>query len=239
MTFKNNSAGGYGGAIHARTDDHITSEISNIVFENNYAGEGGAIYLRSNSADCDLDKNRFKFNNLTFINNTAKNDYGGAIDVEVLYATSELINLTFVNNSAADNGGGVYFCYGEDIWEDVQNNMTIINVTFEGNSAGQYAGAIYISTREGLRNVAVNCTNVTFVNNNAEYGGAIGAAESVYLIMDCYNCTFTNNSATEYGGAFCGNGFTYSYVNARFINSTFANNSASSGGACYIKFGGG
>ena len=103
--FHDNKAilGRNGGAIYV---DRGYLFVSNSIFENNTAGDGGAIYLGFPSEATII--------NSTFINNSAtgSSNYagsGGAIFTRSSNCTIE--NSTFIENSA-DYGGGVFIDYG-------------------------------------------------------------------------------------------------------------------------------
>ncbi len=93
-----------------------------------------------------------------------------------------------------------------------------------------YGGSIYTSYREDDEEFhSITLTNCYFINNTAEYGGAIYIDEG---FLEINNCFFINNHAFNYGGAI-------SAVNANKITikkSKFENDFSTGdcGGAIYI-----
>ena len=95
-----------------------------------------------------------------------------------------------------------------------------------GTYKNSYGGAIYAP--KGSYEVYVD--NCTFINNFAQYGGAI------YMnggILDISNCEFINNTAALYGGAIaCDLNNNVRITNSRFTNSVSRNDA---GGAVYLR----
>lgn len=117
-----------------------------------------------------------------------------------------------------------------------QGNIIATNVIFANSSAASigdnsHGGAIFCV--DWMHNAYL--TNCTFINNNADIGGAI------YLnggILEVNDCVFINNTAHNYGGAIaCDNSLLFkSKVSIK--KSKFVNDSAvdSAGGAIYLKY---
>ena len=116
-----------------------------------------------------------------------------------------------------------------------QGNFTAQNVIFKdgvgkaldeyGNS---YGGAIYTSYRDDGEKYLISLDNCSFINNNAEYGGAIYIDGGFLEINKCF---FINNHAYNYGGAIA-----ISFADKITIKkSQFINNNAlnDAGGAIY------
>ena len=179
-----------GGAILASTD--TVSQISNSVFTDNTAINGGALNLTASTAtvsDC------------TFLKNNAKN--GGA-----LYSNSGQLTLTdtvFTENKAltGGNGGALYNVAGT-VTMTGDNSFTL-------NSAENHGGAVYVSYKtegEGENKTyipgVVNATGGLFENNSAVSGGAISLRTSCEVNLEgtvLRKNTATSTESGEGGGA--------------------------------------
>ena len=101
--------------------------------------------------------------------------------------------------------------------------------TKTGSYSDSFGGAIYSSSPS----YNVYLTNCTFINNNADYGGAI---YSIGGILQVVECNFINNTAYRFGGAIAYNANGLK-GNVKLEKSKFLNNSAikNAGGAIYLK----
>jgi len=114
--------------------------------------------------------------------------------------------------------------------ENINLNITK-SLTIKGKGAGAIIdadgqGRIINSIYPGL---TLKLINITFINGNADYGGAIYNNGATIYIEDC---VFTNNKATNAGGAIYSNG------DMTITSSVFSNNIAGlEGGAIYIADG--
>lgn len=188
-TFKNNSVSSYGGAIY--------SQISDMLFENNYFAEnkatmGGAIMSYTGST--------LSSKNDTFENNKATS-HGGAI-----YGDNSEIQVNsskFINNNASLGGA---LLLGPNL-----SSSNIINSNFSNNNA-TYGGAI-LSYNNGQIN------NTEFNNNSANYGGAMYVNSGTPTIG---NSTFKQNTANNAGGALYNAG-TLTLDTNNFVNNNGAN----------------
>lgn len=256
--FSNNTASKLGGVLvvsdaKAAKDERGTAvtNITNSIFENNYANEGGVIF--QNNASIKIDNSKFLNNkagwmgvieqttpypgpkdsagkliisNSEFTGNASEQWSAGAIGV---FSEAEISNTTFNNNSIlsdapaeARDGGGAIYVGG---W----GQLTMKDSSFTGNK-GNRGGAI-ASTNEGQGTAEdpvayIKLDNVTFADNTAsEEGGAIAN----YLIGGNDNpntikdSTFTGNKAGTKGGAIFN--ATKAVLNLEG-NNTFANNTA-------------
>ena len=227
-------AGTGGGAIYSFDD----LSISNSIFTNNTACYGSALYTNkylkiyksrfvNNVASKDGGaiftnvwqhiKNDILFSLFSealiydsfFENNSAR--FGGAIcEVKIVK------NSTFINNFAQTSGGAIY------------GAGSLIESVFIKNSA-TYGGAVY------LADLIDDCT---FMNNSAYCGGALGIpkAASFVEVSSIVNSQFINNSA-DYGGAIIslGSDDELAMANANITSCQFLNNFADvSGGAIYF-----
>ncbi|MDC0547918.1 right-handed parallel beta-helix repeat-containing protein, partial [Opitutales bacterium] len=162
-----------GGGIYL-SDSNMT--VSNLVFTNNSASDGGGGISFYSSSSVTL-------TNCVFTNNTAR--FGGGIYSFTSYSSSlTLTNCVFTNNSAGEDGGGIY--------SSSPSSLTLTNCVFTNSSAGYIGGGIYSSYSS-----SVTLTNCVFTNNTTRFGGGI---YSSYSSVTLTNCVFTNNTASEDGG---------------------------------------
>ncbi|RAP50111.1 MAG: hypothetical protein BZ136_02085, partial [Methanosphaera sp. rholeuAM74] len=220
--FTNNHANN-SGAIYNQHDGNVT--IIGSEFTNNYANSaGGAIY---NEANLDLSTSKFT-------NNTAENNFGGAIinfgSNHTLISDCEFTNnyaqsyggailhfnvsgvmvtgSTFTNNTATR--GAAIFLYG---------NMSVENSQFTSNHA-ENGSAIYNYEDSGI-----NITYSNFTANTGSNGSAIYNYNGMIMIM---NSNFTDNNVTNNGAAIYNkDGFTM------ITSSNFINNNADVNGTIF------
>ncbi|WP_298501001.1 right-handed parallel beta-helix repeat-containing protein [uncultured Methanobrevibacter sp.] len=160
--------------------------------------------------------------NCNFINNTATNGDGGAINM----GSGTVTNCNFTNNTATNAvGGAVYFNWDGTVTNcNFVNNSadyggaismelgTVSNCNFTANQASVDGGAVYFNW-EGT------VTNCNFTNNNAEdYGGAVYFDEEGTVT----NCNFTGNNATTGSAIY----FWSTSATKTVSNSCFLNNRA-------------
>ena len=98
VTFYNNSAVLYGGALFLNLPSKVDVELSNVSFESNSAPNGGAIRVDSGTL-------KFSGSN-TFTGNKATNGEGGAVYLN--NGVAEFSGTTFSGNSATSSGGAIY-----------------------------------------------------------------------------------------------------------------------------------
>tara|TARA_R110001592_G_scaffold93367_1_gene271145 strand:- start:5633 stop:10372 length:4740 start_codon:yes stop_codon:yes gene_type:complete len=174
LVFQDNRAR-QGGAIFTESGAGATMSVENSVFLRNQASDGGAIYGRSPLTVIDS----------SFVENQSTNN-GGAIYAYTLTVSGS----SFTENSAQKSGGAIYHLTGE---------FQVSDSTFDGNVAGQYGGGIYHSYRQvwnwggttipdrpdaGLRQSVVylnptEITNCEFIENSAANGGGIYSVEYI------------------------------------------------------------
>ena len=128
-------------------------------------------------------------------------------------------SITFTNVPIVNNG-----------YLDANNVVFSKSTGSNGDHQGKFGGAIYSST-SGYH---VSLNNCTFINNHADYGGAIYFSHGV---LDINNCFFIDNIAYHYGGAIVCEGVRSSKPTFTLKNSTFLRDSSSknAGGAIYVK----
>jgi len=236
-------------AIFLYTASTTPAMFQYLTLQNGRASAGGAIFAYTYAADLIA-------SNCVFINNSATNAYGGAIDHPGGTATYlTLIACTFSNNTATNTpsevGGAIY---------TQSDTLTISNCVFAGNSAFTNGGAVNINA-SGAQPVSV--INTLFINNTALTGTGGGGSFGGSGPMGIYGCTFASNSAPLGGGGFyvkgplvvtnstfyantstngVGGGINSGYGNgSRFsgfliYNSTFFGNTASNGGGITINY---
>ena len=98
VTFYNNSAVLYGGAMLLNLPSQVDVELSNVSFDSNSAPNGGAIFVNSGTLE-------FSGSN-TFTGNKATNGEGGAVYLN--NGEAEFSGTTFSGNSATSSGGAIY-----------------------------------------------------------------------------------------------------------------------------------
>ena len=202
-----------------------------LVFEENLAVDGGAIY-------CENSVMIFHTNAVSFSSNTAKKN-GGAVAVVSEDRSYMLMNVSgnFVHNIAGECGGGMYIWKAEHV---LFMNITISNSTGSGicifysktsflyrtsitNNTGSFGGGIH------SENSIVAFSEATFAKNKANFGGSI---YSVYGGVNISGDTlFTHNTALSDGGAI------FALGTDIVLNSTiaFTSNTAKNGGAICLK----
>ena len=203
--FDNNLAN-YSGAINVGANVFV----ENSIFTNNQATHGGAIAL-------DYGAIYFKGTNYFINNSVTPNGNGGAIYNPYGNTIDMMGTNIFINNSAA---------FGGAIFNDVFSNFAYDGYSiFINNSASEIGGAIYNGgTITGI-------SNATFINNSANYGGAISNYDYNYgygHVGNIEDCIFENNIANIIGGAIY-NADTMETI----TNTTFKNNNATGGKDIY------
>lgn len=172
-TFRENWSDHWGGALH-NTQANSRPVISDCLFRNNRAPNGGAVYNRVNSGPT--------FRRCVFTGNQATTSVGGAMYSTTANPTME--NCRFYGNSAGDDCGGVFL---------VSDSVgTFRNCVFGANTSPDKAGAIYARTRS-----TATVTGCSFSGNRGGYGGAMYAWELSSLVVT--DCIMWGNSATVVG----------------------------------------
>ena len=188
---------GNGGAIY--NGGKLSIEGSSFI-GNNATKEGGAIY---NESYTDIGEDSITITNSTFSGNKVTSTLGslssgGAISNEKGKIT--ISNSTFTENettgSSASSGGAIHVSGLMDKEKNPAAAVIISDSTFTKNKAS-VGGAIDNSGR-------LNLTNVSFVENVAEYKnpdfGGMGGALRNYWLTTITDGIFTRNSASV-GGA--------------------------------------
>ena len=222
------------------------SVISGLTFINGKQGVGSAVYVLSknntfdscvfeNNHGCDNGGGAFAttydayategltISNCLFKSNSAPVSSGAAAIFSTNFA---VINTTFEDNFASNDVGRVA-CEGALQVGMAGTYGLVRNCTFKNNHAK--SGDRYNPSRGGAMGLREGTIveNCKFINNKAEYGGAIAYFTGGELI----NCSFSENAA-DYGGAIVAED------NVKFTtitNSNFTNNKADYGGALYLN----
>ena len=229
--FDGNNAGttqaDFGGSIYSSGSLTISNTTFTGRSSTRDAGRGGAIYLLdtgdvltlSDSSFTDLqayiDGGAIRMNggtmsNVTFTDNQAEGNHGGA----VANYTNPL-TITGTNSFDGNRAGPDWSDFGGSIYSS--GNLTISNTAFAGRNDGATdagrGGAIYAASNLDL-------STSTFKDfKDLQQGGAINM-----LTGSIDNSTFSNNKSNKYGGAI------FSNSSCTVKNSTFSNNTATTDG---------
>ena len=163
-----------------------------------------------------------------FVNNAGR--WGGAITTSGALIAGDDVNTLTVSGSTFKENGGLYgagiFVWGSDfiVSDCVFDKNT---ASGKGNMTPNNNNGAAIEVTDTNKVIAGTITGSKFINNKAQYGGAIGICEGNIKITDS---EFVNNSADVEGGA-----IDINTVNGNpevsISGSKFINNSASYGGA--------
>eukprot|EP01122_Echinamoeba_exundans_P014541 TRINITY_DN6614_c0_g1_i1.p1 TRINITY_DN6614_c0_g1~~TRINITY_DN6614_c0_g1_i1.p1 ORF type:complete len:1380 (+),score=223.93 TRINITY_DN6614_c0_g1_i1:85-4140(+) len=230
-----------GGAI--RADKMKLAAFSNNIFRGNKAERScGAISVHSAYADrTNPYSGAGSIDFSTFLNNRAKSGYGGALCTMGIRVKGSY----FKKNRASLSGGAIFAA-----------NVTFIEYSsFDYNFAKELGGAVYLAeVPSRTRPLIIDYCNFTanqafdsggaafseaslvvahsfMQDNNATYGGAIGADGEI-LVLKVVNTSLIDNHATVSGGAAWLGGLvtTYSFENSSFVR----NYCWRSGGAVHL-----
>jgi CSLREA domain-containing protein len=217
MTFRNNYAANYGGAVYAGSVITATGTR----FENNSSGYfGGAVMAGVNKFGTS------RINTSTFVTNTARFE-GGALFIKGSTNLNEQRRLfvnesTFTNNSVTAPLGGQAARGGAIL---ANSPVDISKSRFENNTSTVFCGGVYLYNAESitqLSNVPMVVTDTVFINNDGYLGGALCADGP----LTGNGSTFERNDTSIDGGAIRGRN------DVTVGTSTFlSNTAASTGGA--------
>ena len=209
-----------GGAIAA-----VDGIIDCVIFSDNRAEEGGAVYINGTGqvSDC------------IFTNNTATDEYSGGGAVYI--GSGNVTDSIFISNratSAGSLGGAVLIknsanvtgCSFEDNFAGFggavadEFNVNVNNCDFTANRASVEGGALYMGSG--------NIVNSNFANNNASDEDSEGDGGAVYVDRNVtvVNCNFTGNKAYRGSAIYFWVIGDFKYVRS-ISHSTFLNNRAS------------
>ena len=178
-SFSSETDGGGSGIWIANSNRIYQQGTANLIFSgctwiNNSASQyGGAFSIGKSNT---LKSINGYFLDCNFVNNTANNEYGGALYI-ILNGILEIDNCFFDGNSAAKRGGALYFSKNGDV--------KIKDSQFARNKA-DIAGAIYCDGR----------AKVSFESLNINENSALSEAASLYIYhegtetVEIFNSTF-------------------------------------------------
>jgi VCBS repeat-containing protein/predicted outer membrane repeat protein len=178
--------------------------VVNVIFTANFAvDDGGGMYNSASSSPT--------LNNVQFMGNSTDYNGGGLYNNN---SSPILSNVSFTDNTAGEFGGGMY--------NYNLSNPTLTTVTFSGNKANTGGGGMIndnsspiltdvtfdsnAATTSGFgggmfnqANSAPSLSNVSFISNDAYYGGGMSNSGSVPSLL---GVSFTSNTATRGGGIY-------------------------------------
>ncbi|MBO5959211.1 MAG: hypothetical protein J6Q65_03725, partial [Lentisphaeria bacterium] len=225
-TFKDNSAGVYGGAIHFYGSTTSTLNITDSIFTGNSTTKsfsaantlvgGGAIYV--NGGIVNISGSTFTGNHADGKNTASSADRlygGGSIGVQ-----TGTLNVTgtnsFTGNYSKEGHGGAIHTYAGTINISGTNTFAENKAGVEVSASNGHGGAIYIHNQD-TANLTVT-GNTLFRGNIANsWGGAISSNDKGEVYVE--GATFLNNQVNKnYGSAI------YNGGNLTIVNSTFTGN---------------
>jgi len=172
-------ATGSGGAIYLSTKVGNIVNVSNCSFITNsaYAAKsttagGGAIWIAGGTHNIDK---------CTFINDSVKSSYGGAILVAAATATATISNSVFTGNISPNHGSALMLTY----------SATVNNCLLYGNKGNNVA---YLGSNAGVKSTFNNCTFAS--NYNLAGTAVVGLYLSTPIAINGIftNCLFYNSS---------------------------------------------
>ncbi len=187
LTFRNNYAQKFGGAIYTKASASITG--NSVLFENNSVAnnDGGAIQAAGALALRGLNSESV----FTVRNNYAKY-LGGAITSGALTFETGTFNFTGNYNttsSASYSYGGAVNC------SSLTADAKVIN--FDSNTSRYYGGGLSVKGGSAV----LQAETITFSNNTASnFGGAVYVSENLTFTGEGTAGTFKNNSAGNGNG---------------------------------------
>lgn len=184
--------------------------------KNNRIVENSINYLANGVYNLDATINK---NNISFIG-------ANATRTIISYASTGFItnnilnfeNITLKGLNIQNRGNltarNTIFIGGKGYWDRSYNNI--------------FGGAIYTPQNENYTTIIINCS---FINNTADYGGAIYVCGGSVTVE---NSSFINNTAERFGGAIASeNTLTNNIRNVEFIHDVSLNDA---GGGLFISF---
>lgn len=249
----NNQANRAGGGLEiAATATTATTELTEVIMENNNAGvapavaapgNGGAIHVSGNNS-IDIDSGRFN-------NNLAALEGGGLWNsvANMTITNSSINNNSSLGGTDSHDGGGAVFNNGGTISisnAEISNNtadvelgsgggilnitngvITLNNVIMQGNSASRAGGAL----EDNGGGTMVTMNNVSLIGNST--GDMPGNGGAVHITgmgsVSISNSEVSGNTAVNEGGGL------WNFSNASLVvtNSTVSGNSSPLGGGLF------
>lgn len=181
-------------------------ELSDLLFTNNYADDGAALYTE----DCTV-----VGTNLTMRDNYSDDD-GGALRLG--RSTGSFDGLVMSGNSSLDGGAAAFF----------ESTVSIQNAEISNNTGTNFAAGIWSNDNELTLTDVVFSGNVN--NGSSHYGGALITRGNSTL----NRVTFTSNSGPLGGGLFVYVDSTTQVINSDFSDNSphdvYAHNGKGSNG---------
>lgn len=206
VTFADNSAASYGGAIYARnvlSVENTTFSGNSVTASSSYGGAISSGIITNASMKLTVD-------NSVFTGNTSAR-HGGAIYHTGLSAKGEyeivVRNTLFEENVAKANGGVMYVSGG--------GRVMSFNTRYNQNSAA--AGGVFYMSGSHLNINGGSCTSNTTTGN----GGAVMLYSSSSAIIN--NVTADGNAGSQ-GGFLYSTGSELKLYNSRILNNTTTSN---------------
>lgn len=155
-----------GGGI--RVDAGSSLSMKDVIFNNNFADQGGAIF----------NGGTLKISDSLLLNNSSSN-FGGAI---YSAGVTELDRATVSGNGSTGEGGGIYSS------ADAGTDLDLNNVTISGNTASSNGGGIWIAS-------SANIVNATITGNSAGDGGGVFHSTGA-VAVSVFNTLIAENNAS-------------------------------------------
>ena len=202
----------YGDGSALSASDSFVS-VTNCVFENNAAEDGGACYHYKGGA---------YYEGCRFVGNTAS-DKGGALYMNELDLTSSINNCVFEGNVAtADRGGDGLggALYAINFFD---GSLVVSSCVFSGNSSAFAGGALITGDAD------LEVVDTTFQGNSSLNGGAVAVTDKAGTFAPSFErCFFTESEAT-FGG------HVYTQLAVAFSDCVFGRSVAGLGGCIYLE----
>lgn len=217
---ENNAGGGGLFCDGAGEGNECSPTLANMVFTDNQAEVGGAIYNYGHDGESGP-----KIINSEFSHNASEggfNDNGGAI--YNYYSSTVVKNTSFIENNAV-YGGAIYNDGNEEIISSIKKS------TFSGNTAENNGGAIYSEGSFGP--ISLTIVKSTFTENEASDTG--GAILTDFCNLTVAETTFTGNEASDDGGAIYGSNDVLTVVGTTFYGNSADATDDGLGGAIYVS----
>ncbi len=182
VTFSNNYARKCGGVVRSISNTFLTLEDCNIT--DNHSNIGGGVMCINENSTLKAEKVIFKNNHALRSYHSDDCGVGGVLQISA--GTHVFLNCNFTGNSA-DTGGVISITR--------RSYIKFEHCIFSGNTAITGFGSV-INSEDSFNVYIQSCL---FENNSANKSGAIAAASESHAHLHGYNL-FLNNTA-EYGGA--------------------------------------
>ena len=199
--------------------------VENVIFEDNYASKGGAVYnmvLDSWPMSTSVGNDAPYFKGVVFRRNFA-GGRGGAVNNDLMTSPT-FVDVQFIANTTSDKGGAMYndagcspdiynalFMFNESergsaLIGDGSSNPVTAYLTFYGNTAEDIGAAIY----QGTYSAEHGLYNEMQLNYGISLGNSSGSSSSSIANWHDDNVLIDETSVIEYiDGEYLGNDDTY------------------------------